>query len=71
MGEDRQDIEVTEEMILAGVGAMPYLAVETCDSHWAEKLVLVVYRAMRKAEEEGRLCHQETSETPEPREPCS
>src|SRR3990167_8167376 len=57
------EIEVTEEMILAGIEAMPYLASETLGNHSVEILVSRAYRAMRSCAPEGLPSRPAIAET--------
>jgi hypothetical protein len=60
MGAGAPEMQITPEMMLAGLAALPYFSHETLDSRQAEILVLEVYRAMCIASQPS-FCRPETS----------
>jgi hypothetical protein len=57
------EIEITQEMILEGIRALPWLPSETLDNHPAGKLVSEVYRAMYRCSPAHLLSPRERDET--------
>lgn len=65
------EIEITDEMVMAAIRALPYLPAQTLGTLQEGTLVSEVYRAMCMCALQDRLSHQENSGRHEPHARCS